>query len=217
MHRSIKIGEISRKLREAIVHNNPTWDPSHYNDSAIGPMGLHDAYLLDAICRYIRPKVALEYGGLLGHSLSVMAPYCGRVISVDNIAHQSMYDAASRYNNVHIVKGDMRLYDPKTNNMDEINLVLFDASHLCTDYIKAYQNIKSILSSKSLILVHDTSDWFKGVLPTQWEWFKEEREILTQQDRKFVVYLREEGYNDITFESDEHLRHGYTVLKKCNW
>ncbi len=47
-----------------------TWDMTKYDDRAIGPMGLHDAILLDAICSYVRPKVVLEYGGLLGHSLN---------------------------------------------------------------------------------------------------------------------------------------------------
>lgn len=203
------LGYITRKFR--------MWNPDNYDDRAIGPMGLHDAYLLDAICRYVRPKVALEFGGLLGHSLSVMAEHCDTVISVDDNAHQLLYDAASKYGNVQVIKGDMRTYGI-INNGIELDLVLFDASHLYGDNVAAFSNIEPILSPKALILIHDTGDWYTGELPPQWEAFQKERSIFLEHDRKFVRYLRcVKGYSDTTFESSDHLRHGYTILKKPSW
>lgn len=193
------------------------WNPEKYDDRAIGPMGLHDAYLLEAICKYVRPRIALEFGGLLGHSLSVMAGYCDKVISVDDNAHQLLYDVAVHYPNVAIFKSDMRVFYPNEFGIDRIDLVLFDASHLYNDSITTFRNIEKYLSPKALILVHDTGDWKTDDLPPQWEAFKTDRAVLLEHDRKFVRFLRGHGYLDITFESSEHLRHGYSVLKKIEW
>lgn len=193
------------------------WNPENYDDRAIGPMGLHDAYLLDAICRYVRPKVALEYGGLLGHSLSVMTEHCGQVISVDDNAHQLLYDAANKFDNIRIVKSKMQEFDPLEDCLSPVDLVLFDASHIYDHSVEAFELIKQGLSDNPILLVHDTGDWYTGELPPQWLEWQEHRNIYLQHDRKFVGYLREQGYSDITFQSSDHLRHGYTVLMKPQW
>lgn len=193
------------------------WSPDNYDDRAIGPMGLHDAILLDAICRYVRPKVALEYGGLLGHSLSIMAECCGQVISVDDNAHQLLYDAANRFDNVSIVKAKMQEFSPIAITPSAIDFVLFDASHIYEHSVAAFEQVNWVLSDNPILLVHDTGDWYKGELPPQWAEWQEHREIYLQHDRKFVRYLRGQGYSDVTFESSDHLRHGYTVLMKRKW
>lgn len=195
------------------------WNPDNYDDRAIGPMGLHDAYLLDAICRYIRPRVAIEYGGLLGHSLDVMAPYCGLVISVDDNASVALRAIAEKVGNAKVIQTDMTYYEPYYAGIEDnsIDLALFDASHILKQSIAAFKNLTPSLSPKALILVHDTGDWYTGELPPQWEAWKENRATFLEHDRNFVRYLRQQGFLDITFESSDHLRHGYTVLKKPNW
>jgi predicted O-methyltransferase YrrM len=191
------------------------WQGKVFDDRAIGPMGEADAYLLDAICRYIKPRIAIEYGGLLGHSLAVMAPHCGLVISVDDNAGEALQEAAKKAGNAEVVKGKMEEYDPVYDGVKpEVDLVFFDASHLYKDNVAAYENVKPVLSPEALILVHDTGDWYKGELPPQWEAWKERRAEYLVHDRQFVEYLREkEGYRDVTFSSTRNLRHGITVLK----
>lgn len=194
------------------------WNPANYNDDAIGPMGLHDAYLLDAICRYTKPKVALEYGGLLGHSLAVLSTHCEQVISVDDNAHQILQDAATVAGNARVVKAKMQEYDPVADGVPRLDFVLIDASHLYADNIAAYNKFKPLLSKFALILIHDTGEWYTGELPPQWAGWAERRTTYVTEDRAFVCYLREsEGWNDITFQSSDHLRHGYTVLAKPTW
>lgn len=194
------------------------WDAANYDDRAIGPMGLHDAYLLDAVCRYVRPQVALEYGGLLGHSLRVMAPYCGLVVSVDDNCGQSLQDAATLVGNAWAVQCDMKNYEP-SQHVTGIDLILFDASHLYADYVAAYEKCVPLLQSRTVILVHDTGEWPpEGTpLPPQWEAWKEHRATYLEEDREFVRYLRTQGWSDVTFENPDSLRHGYTMLTKPRW
>ncbi len=109
----------------------------------------------------------------------------------------------------------MQEYVP--HKLTTIDLVLFDASHLYTDCRDAYQRIESRLAPDALILVHDTGDWYTGELPPQWAAWKGHRATYLEEDRRFVRYLRKEGYSDITFGTNEHLRHGYTVLMKPQW
>lgn len=193
------------------------WDADNYDDRAIGPMGLHDAYLLDALCRYICPRVALEYGGLLGHSLRVMAPYCEALVSVDDNCGSALVAAAKDTRNARAVKCDMRTYDPVADGYQRLDLILFDASHLFDDNLAAYSKCVPLLQPRTVILVHDTGEWYTGELPPQWEAWKEHRDEFLQEDRKFVRYLRTEGWNDVTFENPNALRHGYTMLTKPRW
>ncbi len=193
------------------------WNPADYDDRAIGPMGLHDAHLLDAICRYVRPKVALEYGGLLGHSLAVMSDWCGHIISVDDNAGEALRAAAEKAGNATVFKSDMKDFDPWFHGFKQIDLVLFDASHLFNDYRLTFEKIEPLLTERCAILVHDTGDWFLGELPPQWDAWKEHRATFLEEDREFVRYLRSKGWSDVTFESPDHLRHGYTMLTKPRW
>lgn len=195
------------------------WNPENYDDRAIGPMGLHDAHLIDAICRYIRPRVALEYGGLLGHSLAVMSEWCGWIISVDDNAGEALQAAAAKAGNAVVVKAKMQDFDPNEFGIRQLDLVLFDASHLLADNTAAFEMIEPWLTQRAVILVHDTGEWYNGPdpLPPQWAAWVEHREALLEGDRGFVRYLRGKGWSDVTFESPDHLRHGYTMLTKPRW
>lgn len=195
------------------------WNPADYDDRAIGPLGLHDAHLLDAICRYVRPRTYLEYGGLLGHSLAVAAPHCGIVVSVDDNAGTALWDKATRAGNARVVKGDMAVYDPVADGLRDVDLVFVDASHLFTDCMAAYERFAPVLSPRALILVHDTGDWPPPgtPLPPQWEAWKHHRAHFLGHDRAFVRALREFGWADVTFGTPDHLRHGITVLSRPTW
>lgn len=193
------------------------WNPENYDDRAIGPIGLADAYLLSAICRYLQPRIAIEYGGLLGHSLAVMAEHCGFVISVDDNAGVALREMAKKVSNARVVQSDMSFYEPADSVESIVDLVLIDAAHLYDDNVAAYENVLPVLSSDAVILVHDTGDWKTDDLPPQWAAWVEHRAMFLEHDRKFVRYLREKGYSDVTFGTARHLRHGITVLQRRTW
>jgi hypothetical protein len=109
----------------------------------------------------------------------------------------------------------MKTYQPPEGI--KFDLVLFDASHVYDDSVKTFTNIETYLSPKVLILVHDTGNWREKDLPPDWSSFKLGREIILKNERDFIRFLRTQGYSDVSFESSEHLRHGYTILKKLDW
>ncbi len=194
------------------------WDESKFSDEAIGPIGLHDARLLSAICAYVKPRIVIEYGGLLGHSLSVFATHAEFVISVDEHAGVALQEAAKKAGNAQVVKGKMEEYDPVKDGVKaEVDLIFVDAAHLLDKNIACYEKVCPLLSPHAMILVHDTGPWKETDLPPQWAgWVKPRAELLSH-DRSFVLYLRGEDYRDVTFGTNRHLRHGITVCMKPQW
>lgn len=180
------------------------------NEIKLGPVTPEEANLLTAITRMVAAQHIVEFGYYNGTSAKAFLDGMnadGRVISLDILDRKPLDD-----NRLTLVKADMTNFDSNILP-NEIDIVLFDASHRLDDNIKAYKAIEEHLTSDSIIIVHDTGLW-DTTLYTDIPFTYISRYMLHRPDEvAFVEWLKKIGYNAIDFNTTTEFRCGLTVLQ----
>lgn len=182
-----------------------------YDDASRGPLGRADAALLGAILNYVRPRTAVEYGSLDGHSTAVLARFADTVYAVEREIRPGLRDAAAANPNVAVCNQSMRDFVPPAGT--EVGVCYYDASHDFEDSKAAYLKIKPFLAPECLIVIHDTGTWND---PDAWGAdFRPVREAAVRGERAFVGWLqRQDCWTPVSFASRRAFRHGLTVLQR---
>ena len=182
-----------------------------YDHHTLGPILKSDAALLAGILNYVKPRIAIEYGCLEGHSAAVLCRFVEKLycVEVDNVRNGLLHVMERNPNIVH-VHASMTQWDPPPE-VEQIDLVYFDASHNFRDSRDAYLRIKSRLSQRTMIICHDTATWIEP-MPQHFRDFAQPRFEAVSGERGFVRWLEANNWTAISFAGRE-LRHGLTVLQ----
>jgi len=198
-----------------------TWDElfqapgpdRHYDDRVLGPIQKADACLLAAVCNYMRPEAAIEYGCLEGHSAAVLARFCKRLFCVEiDHARQGLCHVIDKNPNITHVHASMTEWVPP-EDVKDIGLVYFDASHKCEDSLAAYDILEFRLSPTALLICHDTGDWCDPYPNEDFKKFTARKETV-DGEREFVRCLFQRGWQAIAFGCTTQFRHGLTILQR---
>lgn len=181
------------------------------NEINLGPVTPEEANLLTAITRMIAAKNVLEFGYYNGTSAKAFLDGMkedGKVISIDILDRSEHRLNDQRLN---LIKADMTNFDT-TILPTFVDIIFFDASHSLEDNIAAFRRIPNKYKGQ-LIIVHDTGFWDtnnytdiplnlpKGIVSHR------------PEEQQFIVWLKEFGYEAITFSTTKEFRCGLTVLQ----
>ncbi len=186
---------------------------STFDDSDLGPIMAVDACLLAGVLSYIHPDVAIEYGSLHGHSASLLCRFVQELHCVEGEVRPGLQHVAQDNSHVHIHSALMQDWDPPETIKGRVGFVYIDASHRCPDSLAALNKFEPFLTPTAIVAVHDTDTWCK--LPTSRHHdHNEERQIVVENERRFVLSMRCMDWAAIAFGSKTVFRHGLTFLQK---
>lgn len=171
----------------------------------LGPIQHEDALFLQAVIKMTCPMQLVELGHLNGHSTKIILD------AMRDDAHLTSYDPT-----VDSSISDSRFTFKKQSQEEvsekDIDFIFFDASHDLEINQKTFQNIEKNLTEQAIIAVHDTGLWNEMVLDTGGYWIGSGY-AHRPDERAFVIWLQEKGYNAIHFHTLKELRHGMTLLQ----
>lgn len=198
---------------------------------ALGPLQREEALFMNGLIKVLRPKTVLEFGFASGHSafnfLSAMEKD-SRLYSVD--ISDDAKDMANFFDRMDerfcfIHKSQDEVVPPDFNHR-EIDFVFIDASHDANLNKKTFKNIRSSLSERVTIAVHDTGIWIKKLMSAEQlryirtredqRWLDENRCTHQPGERKFVNWISDTypEFNTIHLHTENYLRHGISLLQK---
>jgi hypothetical protein len=183
------------------------------NEINLGPVTIEESNLLTTLTRMVNAKNILEFGYQTGISARAFlnGMKAGRLISLDiedRSEHKILDDRLT------LIKADMTEFNTDILS-EELDIVFFDASHICGDNIDAYNRISFHLAPECLIIVHDTGYWDTSKytdLPFE---LKNTDGIVShrREELNFVHYLRTQGYEAINLGTHTEFRCGLTILQ----
>ncbi len=180
-----------------------------FDDARLGPIQKADACLLGAIAQYIQPEVGVEFGCLDGHSASVLAKFCKKLICIDiDQARPGLCEVLKNNPNIQFTQASMHYWVPP-DDVQNIGLLYIDASHNCEDSIIAYRNCETRLAETSVIVIHDTETWIddRFKLPII-------RDEAVHQERLFTKWLEKIGWHPVVFGCKTQFRHGMVIFQR---
>lgn len=180
------------------------------NEIQLGPVTPEEAELLTSITRMINAHHILEFGYYTGTSARAFLKGMkeGMLVSIDILDRSEFKVDDSRHV---LIKTDMTKFDPSGLPFP-LDIVFFDASHSLEDNVRALKIIEDRLTIDSLIIVHDTGYWdtsmytdvpwgLKGIVPHR------------PEEKQFVWFLKDLGYDAINLGTIKEFRCGLTVLQ----
>lgn len=171
----------------------------------LGPIQDCDVLLLQAVIKMTCPINLVELGYLNGYStkkiLEVMRPD----------AKLTSYDSTVTGSNIIDSRFTFKNQSQTEVNEQDIDFIFFDASHDLEINKETFNRLN--LSENAIIAVHDTGLWNEMVLDTGGYWVGNGY-AHRPDEREFVKWLKEKGYNAINFHTLKETRHGMTLLQK---
>lgn len=189
-----------------------------YDDNAIGPIGAADRELLVALARYVCKARVLEFGSLFGHSAKAwLEGGAEHVTCVEiNPTQELITLAENRADRMRLFSLPMETLDPPWKN--HYDIVFFDAAHDAEMNMKALLRLQSWLLLFAVVVVHDTGVWAREFMTPEHERFPGEDvaqgKIHQKGELLFVDTLRKSGWDCVTLQSKNALRHGITLCQR---
>lgn len=181
----------------------------------LGPVMPEEAEVLQALVKVISADTVLEFGYLGGESSKAMLEALkpeGRLFSCD--INDAPKHEDERFTFIH---KDMQQITPADFEERTLDLVFFDASHKLSHNLNTLQIIEPYLTNESVIVVHDTGYWNTELFNHQS--FGHEfngRRYHQPEEIEFVENMKKNGYQAITLQTGKVVRHGMSILQKCD-
>lgn len=186
-------------------------------DFTLGPVMEPDLQLIKAVCNLVDPKVIVEFGFLRGIATRGMIEYTDRDAHIWTYEIEDRTRFATNDPKHTLLYKNMKDFSPEDIGNKKIDLVLFDASHVLSDSLPAWEAVKPHLNKGAIILVHDTGAYLKSKYNPSEISIKEVRGDYVYHcpdEHEFLKLLHAEGYNCVNFTCLTKIRHGIAVLQK---
>lgn len=176
----------------------------------IGPIQNEDVLLIQAVIKMTCPSVLVELGYLNGFSTRKIL----EVMRED--AHLTSYDNIVINSNITDARFTFKNKSQTEVNEENIDFIFFDASHNLDLNKETLLKVEKTLNKNAIIAIHDTGIWNEMVMDTGGYWVKDGY-VHRPDEREFVKWLKEKGFNIINLGTTRELRHGITLAQKvCN-
>ena len=176
----------------------------------LGPVQDEDVLLLQAVIKMTCPLKLVELGYLNGFSSRKIL----EVMKEDAILIS--YDNTVQYSDITDSRFTFKNKSQTEYEEENIDFIFFDASHNLDLNKETLLKVEKTLNKNGIIAIHDTGIWNEMVMDTGGYWVKDGY-VHRPDEREFVKWLKEKGFNIINLGTTRELRHGITLAQKvCN-
>lgn len=196
---------------------------NYLEETALGPLQRAEAEFMFSLIKMIKPNNIVEFGFFSGDStlclLEGSLGYDSSVTSYDIVHNSRMDYYKEKYHNFRYYVKSQTAFTIEDLAKDKIDFVFIDASHDLEINKETFRKIKDHLTPSAIIAVHDTGLWCKKYMKDihfgfSGKWYDDNSFAHQPDEIEFVKWVKEQGFNLVSFGSTNCLRHGISLLQK---